>query len=92
MENKTVNYKDLYNEILRAEAELRQYHKNIGLEDLETVKIKFTSFWNEPIKAHAFISGLDTLDVEYAKKIADLIVFASQLAENFKYNGYKEVY
>ena len=92
MGNKTVNYKDVYNEIIRVEAELRQYHKNIGLKDLETVKIKFTSFWNEPIKAHAYIAGAKELDIEYAKKIAELIVFASNMAENFKYNGYKEVY
>lgn len=82
MENKTVNYKELYKEQMKINHELRNFLGGSGVE------VYAVPFLNEPVKAKVVCSSLNTDDMELVNRFALTIQMALGLISFFKYNGY----
>lgn len=83
MTNK-VNYKELHKEIVKVNEEIRNFFGETGVEIIASYD------WNSPIKAKINWAGFGSKDVESVKKFMAALQLATELAENFKYNGFVE--
>lgn len=82
---KTVNYRE-YNKAIR---ELRiKLREQTQSNDIEIYEMNFDGFNGEPIQLGINWPSIGTVDAASAKDFAAAIIKATELIENFTYNGY----
>lgn len=84
---------DLYiEEFTRVQQELTDYGNKLFGEDRWRTYAELSNMFMREVKMQVNWSAVGSVNPEQAMKMAQLLTKAAELANNFKYNGYKVVF
>ena len=85
---KIVNWQDEYDEVNRLSSELQNYSKSLGIEGYRVVEVTTTTTRRTVLKARVNWGAIGSTEPEVALAFSKVLMKASELANNYKYNGY----
>ncbi len=84
---------DLYiEEFTRVQQELTDYGNKLFGENRWRTYAELSNMFTRKVKMQVNWSAVGSVEPERAMKMAQLLTKAAELANNFKYNGYKVVF